>query len=88
MTGPVDAQSIPLVIEQPVPSSAPSVLTMPQLVASMTLRFRDRTTMRPRSTVSLPETGRESLGRPPRPRSALGHVVFSSGDGEEDAVAE
>lgn len=88
ITAPADAQPTCPIPDQPMSSSAPSVLTMPQLVASMTLRFRDRTTVRPRSSMSLPDAGGfESLGRPTRPRSALIHVVFSSGDGEEDAIS-
>ncbi|EPS94694.1 hypothetical protein FOMPIDRAFT_1038750 [Fomitopsis schrenkii] len=75
ITAPADAQPTCPIPDQPMSSSAPSVLTMPQLVASMTLRFRDRTTVRPRSSM------------PTRPRSALIHVVFSSGDGEEDAIS-
>ena len=78
-----EAQPTPAIPDHPVSSSAPSVLSMPQLVASMTLRFRDRSTVRPRSSASLPkDAGFESPGRPPRPRSALGHVVYSSGEGE------
>lgn len=87
MAKPAEAQLVPPTPDRPVSSSAPRVLSMPQLVASMTLRFRDRTTVRPRSPASLPQNaGFESLDRPPRPRSALGHVVFSSGKGEEEDV--
>ncbi|KZT66691.1 hypothetical protein DAEQUDRAFT_729973 [Daedalea quercina L-15889] len=82
-----DARSTSSVSKIPVqlgPSSAPSVLTMPQLVASMTLRFRDRTSVRPRSPICLTsKVGDELVDKPLRPRSALGHVAFLGGEGEE-----
>ncbi|TFY57888.1 hypothetical protein EVJ58_g6749 [Rhodofomes roseus] len=77
---------VPKIPDQLGPSSAPSVMTMPQLVASMTLRFRDRSSARPRSAVCFTSKDGEE-DKPLRPRSALGHVVFSSGEGEEVAGA-
>ncbi|PCH39546.1 hypothetical protein WOLCODRAFT_141301 [Wolfiporia cocos MD-104 SS10] len=62
----------------PTPSVAPEILTIPQLVASLTLRHRDRSASRPRSPTS--RTGdMHAIHRRP---SSLAQVAFSSSDSD------
>ncbi|OBZ75784.1 hypothetical protein A0H81_04998 [Grifola frondosa] len=57
----------------PVPST-PDLLTMPQLVASLTLRYKDRSSTRPRSSSSVLKMIESAPA--PRPSSPLARTVY------------
>jgi len=75
----------------PVSPSHPQVLSIPQLVASLTLRFRERCGSRPRPSgaVNMPNknvnaTDKFLVAAGQRPSSSLAHVIFSVSDADPE----